>query len=855
MRPTRISRQSQPCSQSLYDSHLGIGELIKRRNRVEPDGEEEDNGAHSSAFSPARTSPKQMAQQHPGSCQRPTRASVHEKDASAQYVSLCGGNSAGGLQPMSQSVQHPSAMERARLDNFDPAPYERELWMRREVLDDPKSIRPCDMEVSTWQCCYCVLQRNLLDVRSGSTRDAPLLVRLDLENIRAVSYRVQDDAEQNEKPMRTEKGDNDTAAPDFPSRFIIQVNTTIRYAFASKSADEVKEWTFRLQKAMATIIGRILQNRERKQGGFQTDLRSQSPQFDSYRFIDDSSSYSGMAGIEPRGDDMYHTAENGQHGQFPYATSLAIRDPNENRLMSRASPGGESDDDDNDEEQFAMSPDTSRSDNDGDHSARQPQACGQVGIFNSISSFGERAGACAAAEYHSNVVQEEDRTDEHSTCTGEILGDGVTFEMHACNNQRSNRRSAAAAETNAGDQRSARPKWVPPSLRKKREEEWKAGRREHSEAPPLGDDAVPNGEEMAPSGDICPTILDQRDRICRMLESSEDVESGTHAVVSCCGVREKMEDAHTISEYIYRDNHGPFSFYAVYDGHGGNFVAQHAAERIYKYVSDSPAFPHRPEQALEEAFQTVDQEIKNLWEQATTGDKRRYECGSTATCAILDYEKQRLIISSLGDSQAVLWSNGTAVELSAKHTPSNEKHRIEEAGGWVWSERQIVLENVRHLDVGDTDVRRIAEEASRHDRVWPECSRVNGELGVSRALGDIIYKYPLVNEMPFCWPKNHTKRDPPFSDDLVLSQPDCHTRTLKQGDEFLILACDGLFDVLSAEQALDICDRHLSKQGPLAACRRLVEVALKLGSEDNITCLLVILPTAIKHAGCRRDNN
>ena len=68
-------------------------------------------------------------------------------------------------------------------------------------------------------------------------------------------------------------------------------------------------------------------------------------------------------------------------------------------------------------------------------------------------------------------------------------------------------------------------------------------------------------------------------------------------------------------------------------------------------------------------------------------------------------------------------------------------------------------------------------------------------------------------------------------------------RTLKASDKFVILACDGVWDVLSDQQACDSVKAalELPHGTPEEAARKLVGDAYN-GSEDNISVLVAVLP-------------
>ncbi|KAF4668308.1 hypothetical protein FOL47_003083 [Perkinsus chesapeaki] len=166
--------------------------------------------------------------------------------------------------------------------------------------------------------------------------------------------------------------------------------------------------------------------------------------------------------------------------------------------------------------------------------------------------------------------------------------------------------------------------------------------------------------------------------------------------------------------------------------------------------------------------------------------------GSTIFCA------------NTGDSRAVLSRNGKAVELSNDQRPSrqDEFKRIKDAGGFIFF------------------------------------GRVLGRLAVSRAFGDIEYKTGL----------------PDDQSPLVICEPEIHADTLRDEDEFIVLACDGLFDVLSSQEVVDfVRGRFLrmskGEQDPTTVAQELVQEAIiEKGSRDNVTCVIVMLKKILSKA-------
>lgn len=120
--------------------------------------------------------------------------------------------------------------------------------------------------------------------------------------------------------------------------------------------------------------------------------------------------------------------------------------------------------------------------------------------------------------------------------------------------------------------------------------------------------------------------------------------------------------------------------------------------------------------------------------------------GSTAITLLI--KNNQLFCANAGDSRAIACINGELEELSLDHKPNNaiEYKRICDGGGWV------------------------------------EYNRVNGNLALSRALGDFLFK------------RNQNKN---AKEQIVTAYPDVEVRDLTEDYEFIVLACDGIWDVLS----------------------------------------------------------
>jgi len=198
----------------------------------------------------------------------------------------------------------------------------------------------------------------------------------------------------------------------------------------------------------------------------------------------------------------------------------------------------------------------------------------------------------------------------------------------------------------------------------------------------------------------------------------------------------------------------------------------------------------------------------------------------------------RLVVFNIGDCMAVLCSgDGVAVELSDAHKPGrpDEADRIAKALGWVTEEKELYMGRLHRMDLSDPLVRDKAQQVS-----WVTIHRVCGELAVSRSIGDPDYKGFVPGEKVealFCWPEGHTQV---FMADLVVPIPDIKSVDITSNDEFFILASDGLWDVISGTESVKIVRAAFAKGiSPTEAAEELCDLALKLGSSDNVTIVIV----------------
>nr|KJB29101.1 hypothetical protein B456_005G084400 [Gossypium raimondii] len=214
------------------------------------------------------------------------------------------------------------------------------------------------------------------------------------------------------------------------------------------------------------------------------------------------------------------------------------------------------------------------------------------------------------------------------------------------------------------------------------------------------------------------------------------------------------------------------AFFGVFDGHGGSRTAEYLKNNLFKNLSTHPDFIKDTKTAIVETFKQTDADYLN----EEKGQQK--DAGSTASTAVLLGD--RLLVANVGDSRVVASRAGSAVPLSIDHKPdrSDERLRIEDAGGFI---------------------------------IWAGTWRVGGILAVSRAFGDKLLK--------------------PY----VVAEPEIQEEEI-DGVDFIIIASDGLWNVLSNEDAVALV-QHITDAE--AAARKLIKEAYARGSSDNITCVVV----------------
>eukprot|EP00594_Rhizosolenia_setigera_P003158 CAMPEP_0178954730 /NCGR_PEP_ID=MMETSP0789-20121207/9170_1 /TAXON_ID=3005 /ORGANISM="Rhizosolenia setigera, Strain CCMP 1694" /LENGTH=703 /DNA_ID=CAMNT_0020636199 /DNA_START=387 /DNA_END=2498 /DNA_ORIENTATION=- len=290
------------------------------------------------------------------------------------------------------------------------------------------------------------------------------------------------------------------------------------------------------------------------------------------------------------------------------------------------------------------------------------------------------------------------------------------------------------------------------------------------------------------------------------------------------------------------------SFAAVFDGHGGDECSNYLVDNLPRQIrAHMLAERENLKKAIEASRNTARGGIHSEQSEDAASELMRRilktaylrtdkdfispraapQSGSTGATVIL--MGRRLFAANVGDSRVVLCrGGGQCVELTSDHKPSrpDEAARVRAAGGFILHKR------------------------------------VMGELAITRAFGDKSFKMGikamLEEEAESSSGAGMGSNDIPkdLTAPLISAEPEIASMVLSHNDEFLLLACDGLFDVFRSQDAIALARQELiaHRGEPAEVARILSDQAIRVRrSRDNVSILIIVLRPFWEVLGNARD--
>lgn len=264
-----------------------------------------------------------------------------------------------------------------------------------------------------------------------------------------------------------------------------------------------------------------------------------------------------------------------------------------------------------------------------------------------------------------------------------------------------------------------------------------------------------------------------------------------YSEASLKGVREQNEDAHVIIQNLdYTNcNINNVNMYGIFDGHGGKEVSNYVANIIPKYFFDKSVDYPLSKNYVIQVYDSIQESLK----------KHSFSQYSGSTGLVLIHFKHKnqykINVMNNGDCRAIICRDNFAMPLTKDHKPSwpEERHRITQLGGKL------------QFDGFDWRIK---------------------DLSVSRSFGD-------TDAAPF-----------------VSYRPELFRYTLDpKSDKFIVMGCDGLFDVLSNTEIVNFILLNCYDPSTTKRVKNCSQISKKLAeyaihnkrSTDNVSVIVIFL--------------
>jgi len=268
-------------------------------------------------------------------------------------------------------------------------------------------------------------------------------------------------------------------------------------------------------------------------------------------------------------------------------------------------------------------------------------------------------------------------------------------------------------------------------------------------------------------------------------------------------------------------------FFAIFDGHGGKVTSEYLEAHFLESLVDelkkdeTLCLPPKAGINLKDRQSKVKAALLRCIERTEKDIQALIDLSDGSTAVVCLFDGQMVTTANVGDSRAVLARVGKgrtrikSLQLSKDHTAGTpeEAKRIRKAGGIVangrlWLPRQKKQINVTVGDFMQTVT--VSEERS---------------LEVSRSFGDPTFK----------------------KEGGVICVPNFSKFRITERDKFMILACDGLFEVWENKELVEFINHKLFNDRTKPSLEEVMKALIKETilhrfAKDNTSVILIVFP-------------
>ena len=264
--------------------------------------------------------------------------------------------------------------------------------------------------------------------------------------------------------------------------------------------------------------------------------------------------------------------------------------------------------------------------------------------------------------------------------------------------------------------------------------------------------------------------------------------------------RQEMEDFHCIKQVLGKRPN--LSYFAIFDGHGGKDVASFLSINLHHFLIDeinNINFGTNDEENISNIIESIKSAFMKIDQNILSNENFTNDVGSTATLIFIYYNnlnenilnnndngnknvERTLICANIGDSNGYLITKSNISQITKPHKceDTSEVQRIKGTGGIVFQ------------------------------------GRIFGKLILTRTLGDKeMKKYG------------------------VIPVPDFYTKKIEKDDLFVIIASDGIWDVINEEELYKMGnEKELSSE---IFSKKIMDLAKERDTRDNSSCIVIKL--------------